>query len=95
LDNEVRFEIWYGFLGLDNWLGRWQGLSCLVFFWRLLGGDVEFWLLLLLEDGWVYLFVVLVCNGSLLQQKGKVSLVVAIENSNLTIFKHEILFQVQ
>ncbi len=43
LDNEVRFEIWYGFLGLENWLGRWLGLSCLVFFGRLLGGDVEFW----------------------------------------------------
>ncbi len=43
LDNEVRFEIWYGFLGLENWLGRWLGLSCLVFFGRFLGGDVEFW----------------------------------------------------
>jgi hypothetical protein len=37
LDNEVRFEIWYGFLGLENWLGRWLGVSCLVFF----GGCLE------------------------------------------------------
>ncbi len=52
-------------------------------------------MIVVVRRGVVYLFVVLVCNGSLLQQKEKVSQVVAIENCNLTIFKHEILFQVQ